>query len=370
MSRQAQIEGAYVTGKDRLMRVIMLASFLVLIPTMAAVAGLLLGIAFFKDGVLVTLLTNGSAVAGLGLAAAMVNEHFIIRNDTTGMFVTIDQLRSFLGSAQIHWYYGPGTHLCFPWERRIAENNISLKEATENLEFSLQLSNGTLKLSGSFRLSPDLNNPVRLLRGAAVVAKDIEDRVVAKAAEHFDGKSLMEAMSDRKGLNEKLNENGTYSDFNDRFGVTISDVTISQLLPSEEVQRTISARTEAEAIANGTALLLGFSNKEEMNEAMQSKVVSAEDISRARDRFLAVSGNMEGMNLDRKEISISLAGLDPAVIQGLTQLLQMPGAQAAVAAYATQAGKNQQSGSGGNKNQQSGKQRQNRGNKPNKPASP
>ncbi len=366
---EAKVEGVYVQGPDWLSRVIVLVSFLILVPAIAAVAGLLLGIAFFDEGVMVKLLTSGSAVAGLGFAAAMVEEYFIIRNDTTGMFVTIDQLRSFLGRAQIHWYYGPGTHLCFPWERRIAENNISLKEATENLEFTLQLSDGTLKLTGSFRLSPDLNNPVRLLRGAAVVAKDIEDRVVAKAAEHFDKKSLMEAMSGRKELNDALNKSGIYSDFNDRFGVTISDVTISQLLPSEEVQRTISARTEAETIANGTALLLGFSNKEEMNAAMKAKVISTEDISRARDRFLAVSGNMEGMNLDRKEISLSLAGLDPAVIQALTQLLQMPGVQAAAAAYAAKTGTNQSSGGQSNRGNRGGK-RPNRGSgKPNQPAS-
>lgn len=357
---QQQNDGAPVDGIGRSHRLSALISFITLSTALGAGVGLFLGDAFFKDKavVIVSLLTEGGAIIAFALSFLAVKKYFIIRNDTTGMFVTIDQLRSFLGRTQIHWYYGPGTHFCYPWERRVAENNISIKEATENLEFLIQLQDGTLKAVGSFRVTPDQSNPVRLLRGAAVVAKDIEDRIVAEATEFFDGMELKKAISSRKDLNNKLDKSIDKKDFQDRFGVIISDVTISQLLPSEEVQRTMSARSEAEAIANGTALLLGFGNKEEMNAAMQAKVVSAEDISRARDRFLAVSGNMEGMNLDRKEISLSLSGVDPEVVKALSQLMQMPGIQAAAAAYAANAGNKPQSNGhgkhGGNKPQNRG----------------
>lgn len=368
MSNKTVLDGAYVTGPDRLLRIAVLIGFVFLSMAIVSLSGYFLGNAFFEDSVFTKLLANSGLVVGLGLAIAMMKKYFFITNDSTGLFVTIDGLRSLRGKKQIQWYYGPGTHLCFPWERRVAENNISLKEATENLKFLIQLTDGTLEATGSFRLSPDENNPVRLLRGAGVIAQNLEDLIVSRTVAYFDKESLTDAMNDRKGLNDDLKDMLTkdyFINFQERFGVVINDVTISQLLPTEEVRRTMSARTEAEAIAHGTALLLGFSNKIKMNAALKNKMVSAEDISRARDRFLAVSGNMEGMNLDRKEISLSLSGLDPAVIQALTHFMQMPGIQAAAAAYAAKSGTNQQQGGRGNR----GGKRQNRGGKPTQAAS-
>jgi hypothetical protein len=343
-------EGAAVDALGRMLRVLTLIAFVVTCLAIGAHIGLYLGEAFFDGGVAVKLLSRGLAVVGLALAIVSVKKFFIIQNDTTGMFVTIDQLRSFRGKEQIHWYYDAGTHLCFPWERRLADNNVSLKEATEDMEFTLQLPDGTLKLAGSFRLSPDRNNPVRLLRGAAVVAQDIEDRIVAAAAEHFDDVSLTNALRSRTKLNEALGKID-FKDFQKRFGVMISDVTIAQLLPSEEVQRTMSARSEANAIADGTATLLGFNSKEEMRIALEKKLLTTDDVSRARDRFLAVSGNMDGMNLDRKEYSFNLSGLDPEVVRAFSELMKVPGVQAAVTAYAAQAGNNQPQGNRSSKNQ-------------------
>lgn len=307
--------------------------YLVLAPVVGLTFGLFLGFAFFDNNVAVTVFTI--IVTGICCVVGYSNIEnlFIVRNPTTGMFVTIDQLRTLLGKENVNVYYGPGTHISFPWETRSPENNISLTEATNSFEFELQCSNGVIKGNGSYRMRPDFSLPITFLTGVAAVADEIRDLIIADIVNFFKGKNVVTAISMLGELNDYLMDKygigKAPNDVEARFGIQIGDVTISKLLPTEEVQRSISAISEAEAIQRGTEILLGIS-KATMNRRLKDGTLTQADINLARDRFLSISGNLEGMEIKRQEFDVSLHGLDTDAIQSLVELAKTPAAQAAV----------------------------------------
>lgn len=339
----------------------------ILTPLVSSIAGVTAGRVFF-DGAL-PMIIGGIAGAGGGVIAvtAMVSNLFLIVNNSTGMFLTIDRLRSLLDRDDINVAYGPGTHICFPWEQRLPENNIPLEEATVTFEFSVLCTDGLLQAKGSARLRPDIQNPLAYLSGVASVAEDITDLVIAFAVEKMARTTVTKATKFLPELNQLLrNEFVKYPDvatqaaraaeygvkpkelgpdqtvFELRFGVGVGDIVIKELLPSEEVLKTISALTEATAIKKGTAIMLGLSMRQ-VADRLKDKSLSQTDYNNARDRFLAVSGNMEGVDITRYEVDLSAHGIDPATVEALLALLrQVPPqtiAQVAQAATGKKGGK-------------------------------
>ncbi len=296
-----------------------------------------LGWQLFETGTMTTI--GGILGAGFGaLMMAMVFEKvFVVRNPTTGMFITQDVLQSLLGGDSVNVLYGPGVHIAFPWERRLEENNLSLQEASNLFTFIVQCIDGTLEGEGSFRLRPDMNNPVAFLSGVAAVAEEIKDLFVARIIEHTSGKKMQQVMSDLKGLNEFLQgfRDGGFN-VEQQFGVSITDVTVSKLLPSKEVQKTLSALSEARAVKQGTAILLGMSMTE-VQQRLKAGELSPAEYNHARDRFLAMSGNLEGMNINRTEIDFSVHGVTTEALKELRELAQTPAAQTAAAAMSSRA---------------------------------
>lgn len=269
------------------------------------------------------------------------SESFFIRNQTTGAFVTIDQLSSLRNRDDVHVTYGPGTHPCYPWERRLAENNISLEQASSDIEFEVQCKDGVLSGKGSYRLRPDAERLVQFLMGVASLADEIEDLVATECVSFFKGMGVVEASQSHKDLNIYLNEKLVGKDskaasdkrtkLEGDFGISMSDITISKLLPSGDVQKTIAAIAEAEAIQKGTLIILGYS-KEELDKKLADGTLTQADVNFARDRFLAISGNLEGMDIKRQEFDITIRGLDPETRSELVEL-----AKAAAVATANQA---------------------------------
>lgn len=286
-------------------------------------------------------------IFGAGIAALLVSTSFdrvfLIRNPTTGMFVTQDTLASLLGRKNVNIPYGPGVHIAFPWERRLAENNISLLEAANDFTFTVQCTDGTLRGKGSVRLRPDMTKPVDFLTGVAAVADEITDLFIARIIEHTSGKKMQKAMGDLKGLNEYLKGfRESVGEFNveTQFGVEITDVTVSELLPTDEVQKTLSSLTEARVIKKGTAELLGLSMAE-VQRRLKAGELSPAEYNLARDRFLSISGNLEGMNINRTEFDLSVHGLSAEALKELRELAQTPaaGAVATTLAGKTKGGK-------------------------------
>lgn len=292
---------------------------------------------------LVSLAGTGGLGAILGAGGALlVRAHleprFQINNPTTGLFMTIDPLKRLLGKPDWLTLYGPGKHYCYPQEERYAENNISLTEATVTFDFMVTCADGLLKGTGSFRLRADPNRPVQFQMGVAAVAADLIDLIVAEAVEKLATKKTMTALrslplvNDHLGeifvqqkTNEKANANTGNTELGDttferRFGVVVGDVTIGQLLPTEELQRTLTAQTEAAAIAKGTAIMLGYTSMKKVNEAVVAKILTEAQVKDARDRFLSVSGNLEGMNISRNEYVLDAHGISPELAEAITAL--------------------------------------------------
>lgn len=306
-----------------------------------------------------------AGLAASGILLSMTLDRFFISVEMVSAFITVDLFQTLFWKKdraipdpetydeeseeekeldrKTFPVYGPGFHVSYPWEERDQENNFSLKEVSADISFSILLSDGTITMKGSYRIRPDLNNLIPFLSGVGSSAEELEEIIVAYAIEFFDGMTVDEALSNLGELNEALNAKfglktkadgradstetaDKVSDFERRFGVYVGDITIAEILPSKEVQRTRGSITEARAIAEGTAILLGFKNAAALARARSQKKIADEQVSRARDRFLSISGNMEGMELKRNEFDFNVTGLDPETVKALAPALAMAAA--------------------------------------------
>ncbi len=302
-------------------------------PALLAVLGGLIG------GSLLWVFISGSMflpgfVAGAvaGVVAFLAMKHiFVVQNDTTGLLVTIDQLKSLLGAEGVNVVYGPGTHFSFPWERRSEKNNIPVVEVAEDFKFTAICKDGTITGTGSFRLRPDFENPIAYLSGVGAVGQDLRDLVIAFITDWHASRTMQEATDQKGELNTALHDKfvgGDRTPFEERFGVRLGDITVGENLMSAEVQRTRGALNEARVISEGTAILLGYKTVEEMQAAVNAKSISQDDVDRARRDFRIISGNMDGATVSRFEVDIK--GLTPEVASALASFLQTPAAAAAV----------------------------------------
>ncbi len=272
--------------------------------------------------------------AGLLLQAFVITQtlhKFIVKVGTFRAFVTIDQLQTFLNPSsgqedrKAYVVYGPGLHISYPWEGRESGRNISLEETSENFAVDVQTSKGNLKIKGSVRLRADIRKTVAYLGGVASVASDITDLIKSEIIQRVVKKnSIIEALNSVDVINAYLraefkeSANSPVTDFEKRFGVVVGDITISEIMPSEELQKTMTGLTEAEIIANGTALMLGYDDIKKVRKAIADGKVSQTDFNHARDRFMAASENIK-MNLSAHEFNISgLDKLDPEIAKALT----------------------------------------------------
>lgn len=291
----------------------------------APILGMIVGFAL----AMIFLNFPGSAAVGMilgglgGLILFLTIKHrFIVQNDTTGALVTLDAFRSLFNMGNVDVIYGPGTHFAYPWEQRFERNNIPVIEATNEFKFPVKCNDGILTGEGSFRLRPDFRNPIAFLSGVGSVAGDLEDLIITEAVAFYKGKSINDATSSQAELNQVLNEKFAHgaekTPFEDRFGVQVGDVTIRTVLPSEELQRTLSGKAEAEMVFEGTAILLGM-NKEELRRAVKDNTIDPAKVERARREFRIISGNMDNSEVKRWEIDVT--GIDPKIAEAATAFL-------------------------------------------------
>jgi regulator of protease activity HflC (stomatin/prohibitin superfamily) len=323
-----------VIKRDRFSRTMFFfLSPVLLVVVEALLTGMLskifLGDVFFNIGLVIG--------AVLGFVSFLASKHlFVVENNTTGLLVTLDRLKSLLGAKDVDVIYGPGTHLSFPWEARFAENNIPITEVAEEFSFPVMCKDGTLTISASFRLRPDFENPINYLSGVGAADKDFKALQIAAITKRLHQKTMQGALDGSETLNQELHgefAGSGVTDFEKRFGVRVGDVTVSNMLMSDEAQRTRTALNEASVVSQGTAILLGYKTIE---EAM-SAGIAQDVIDRARREFRIISGNMDGAEVKRYEVDIS--GLSPEAATAISSLLKNPAAQAFLAAG--QGGKSQ-----------------------------
>jgi hypothetical protein len=302
--------------RNRPARLQVLFGAAIAMPIAGSVASSLMASTFFANGI-VSLVGGVIGFGGGIIGFIAAKPYFFVSNPTTGTLVTIDRLRSFFGWKDIYTTYGPGgPYPAFPWEKRLAENNISTKEATNTFKFVVQCTDGILNGSGSYRLQPDIRNPQAFLNGVAAVADDIRSLMVAKIVSTLSGKSILDATLALKDLNDILRiefagDGHTPTKLENRFGIYIGDVTIDELLPSDDVQRTIAALSEAEVIAKGTAILLNRT-VDEVKQTLANGTLTHAEYERAQRTFMSVSGNMEGIEIKRFEVDLSGVDKDTA----------------------------------------------------------
>jgi len=166
--------------------------------------------------------------------------------------------------------------------------------------------------------------PVKFQRGVASVAEDLRDLIITEALQQLATKTVADAMLSIEEVNTALAKMFVVGNtpFEIRFGIIVGDVTIGELLPSKELRRTLSAQTEALAIAQGTAILLGYSSMRAVKAAIKSGAITTNDQKEARDRFLSVSGNLEGMDIKRNELVLTAAEIDPKFAEAIMALAQ------------------------------------------------
>ncbi len=295
----------------------------------------------------------------LGLMVGMVvigfaYKKFTVTVDLNRSFVTIDQLRALFVGSDVYVIYGPGWHISYPWESRQATNNVSHDEASEDFVVLVITGTGAVTVKGSYRIRPRFGNEatVAFLGGVAVIAADIGDFIKSFITEQLAGSTITAVLATMADLNAKLKAKFTrgvagsndpdVSDLEERFGIDFGDVTVAELRLSPEAEKTRSGIDEATIIAEGTAILLGFRAKtirgkvvsasEQMEKARSRKKdpITQDAVDRARDRFMAVSDNLQ-MKLSTNEIILkvnanpnvtdAIATLGPALAPVLAALL-------------------------------------------------
>lgn len=278
----------------------------------------------------------GGAAGALG--TYFLARRSIINNEVNTSFTTVDALRSFFGKNNPYVTYGPGFHICFPWEQRSAKNTISLAENSVSFTFQVLCSDGLLTGTGSLRLRANIGKAITYLGGYRAIADDVSELVEVEAVKRFAGKTISTATKGLAELNhaleqlfgtsdsivsQNLNDAKNLSEFEKRFGVHIADVTTSKLLPSEELQRTYGAVAEAGLIKKGTAAILGLSAAE-VKRRLTAGTMTQETYNEARDRFLSVSGNLENMDISRTEFKLmGLDSLDPELAKAIVSVAPM-----------------------------------------------
>lgn len=85
------------------------------------------------------------------------------------------------------------------------------------------------------------------------------------------------------------------------------------------------------AVQAGTLIILGKTSQQQLDEAISEGLLTQADVNLARDRFLSISNNLQGMSINRKEWDISIKGLDKVIVDSLLEFTQNPAARALVA---------------------------------------
>lgn len=210
--------------------------------------------------------------------------------------------------------YGPGGHWTYIWEQRSEKYNVSLAEATEEVSFVVQCLNGTLTGKGTFRLRADVRDLVGFQLAAGAIAANLADLIKAEAISFLSGLTTAEATAKLPELNAMLTEKFAGlkpepTEFEKRFSVFVGDITIGELIGSEDVRRTLDAISEAENIPMIVARSLGYKSMSAVRSAVTRGSLSAQDVAKAREMAMQISGQGD-VQTNRNVYDFNITGID------------------------------------------------------------
>lgn len=256
-------------------------------------------------------------------------------------FLTVDAIKTLLRFKDPYTLYGPGDHFTHVTEQRDERNNISLDEATQSFNVTVNTKTGPVLGEGSFRLRPRFEKEalIAFIGGVASIPGDIEDLIKAALTAEMTPLTVDEALERTDTMNTMLHQKFGMGDPNSkdpavsalekRFGIVMGDVTLAALRLTPDAEKTRAGIDEAVVVAKGTAVILGFVDEtkangktvtaeQKMRNALARGKLTQDQIDKARDRFMAVSDNIK-MTLDTNEYTLRLDA-DPDVVSTLAAL--------------------------------------------------
>ncbi len=238
----------------------------------------------------------------------------------TAAFVTTNQFSS--PGANPNIPYGPGGHPAYPWELRAESGNITLDILTVSFKETVSTSTTSVIVDGSVQFKFDLAHITQVV---GIDVTTVEQGFVAQINEwlsqRLSGMTGEVAKNSVRPLREEIErefEQTRKQMLLDEYGVRVTGFQISSIDFPPKVQETRDTIEESKRIAEGVRNLLGFKTKKAFEEARRSGAISESDVARARDDFLAASGNV------KKEIKkLDITGIDGAagaVVAGVAKI--------------------------------------------------
>lgn len=247
-------------------------------------------------------------------------QYFWITVPQTVAFVTTSLFSS--GSSP-NIAYGPGGHFAYPWEMRAESGNITLDVLTCSFTEKVPTKDTSMIVDGTLQFKFDLEHI------ATVVGIDIttiEQGFLAQVNEWLSTKLAGMAGNEAKNSIRTIRAELETEFMRTRrdqllhdYGIRVLGFQISSIDFPPKVQEVRDSIEEARAIGEGVATILGFSSAAALKRARNAGKISEEDITRAREDFLAASGNIN-KTVNRIDASgLSNVGAGAGIIAGLAQ---------------------------------------------------
>lgn len=217
----------------------------------------------------------------------------------TSAFVTINLFASKTTNPNVP--YGPGGHPTFPWESRDESGNISLDIMTASFHEKIATKDAAVIVDGNVQFKFSLGHITTVVGvDEDTIRHGFVDQMNEWFTERLCNKTGEEAKNSVKVLHNELEEEFEGDDpkskkqmLLEEYGVVVTGFQISSIDFEPEVQRTRDAIEEIARIGDGVWKIMGFNSKNEFKKARASGKITENDISRARDDFLAASGNVK-----------------------------------------------------------------------------
>jgi len=228
-----------------------------------------------------------------------------------------------------------------------------LQAVSEAISGTIQCPNGTLTKKGEFRLRADIRRLPEFINGIGATSSNIAAFIEAEIVAWVAQQNAEVVLSNLQSLNVRLRDVFVTADhpLEQEYGVFIESVSITEILPSADVQKTMGMVTESKIIADQLVAFICRTNgirEEDYNEAVREGRITNAMIAEARDRIMSMSGNLEGMTVTRHEIDVrGIPGDAAAAIVGVAE---------AIAGARRAGGNNQQNRGGRNNRPQGGNQ--------------
>jgi len=215
--------------------------------------------------------------------------------------------------------YGPGAHPSFPWEQRAESGNITLDVLTIGFTETVPTKTTAVKVDGSVQFKFDLAHATTVVSlDKATIVQGFVDIVKSWISTRLAEETGELARKKVTKIRDEIEEH-----FKDKikeyllknYAIRVVSIPISGIDFSADVQKVRDATDEAKQAAKGVAFLLGFSSIKAMNEAIEKGVITQVEVSRARDDFLASSGNVK-KEVRRVDVT-GVDGVGGAVAAGL-----------------------------------------------------